>query len=135
MSARLFYLSSSCTCCHQPVLSSFLLKPVCHCSDQPAAGGTEWMTQGQRSSPQVKLLHGRCSHLHARALQFVRRAMLRQLLSYSSDTFGCYSFINCQSITASELCKEMKTERLHSLMKQGGKKLIRSIMNSLTISV
>lgn len=67
-----YYLSSSCTGCNQPVLSSFLLQPVCHCGDQPAARGTEWVAQGQGSSPQVKLLHGWSSHLHPWVLQFVK---------------------------------------------------------------
>lgn len=81
------YLSSSCTGGNQPILSSFLLQPVCHCGDQPAAGGTEWVAQGQRSSPQVKLLHGRSSHLHTRVLQFKTGKILRQLLAYSLETY------------------------------------------------
>lgn len=81
------YLSSSRTGCHQPVLSSFLLQPVCHCGDQPAASGTERVAQGQRSSPQVKLLHGRSSHLHARVLQFAR--LERCCWLYTSDTHRC----------------------------------------------
>lgn len=57
------YLSSSCTGCHQAVLSSLLLQPVRHCGHQPTACGTKRVTQRQRAPPQVELLHGRSSNL------------------------------------------------------------------------
>lgn len=90
------YLSSSCTGRNQSILPSFLLQPVCHCGNQPAAGGTEWVAQGQRSSPQVKLLHGRSSHLHAWVSHFVRRVQCKD---------SCWVFMR------SEMRQKLRTKK------------------------
>lgn len=61
---RVCYLSSSSTGCYEPILSSLLLQSVCYCGCQSAASGTEWVTQRQRTTPQIELLHGRSPNLH-----------------------------------------------------------------------
>lgn len=58
------YLSSSSTGCYESILSSLLLQSVCYCGCQSAASGTEWVTQRQRTAPQIELLHGRSPNLH-----------------------------------------------------------------------
>ena len=57
------HVASCCTRCHQGELAVLLHEPIGCCGHESAASGAEWMSQRERSAPQIQPINGQLSHL------------------------------------------------------------------------